>query len=69
MTNFNSLVVIRAEAVPWCCHRRMIADYLTLVEGISVFDIIDSKKQLDLHQLTSFAHLTDSKTTIIYPKK
>jgi hypothetical protein len=30
MTNFNSLVIICAEALSWCCHRRMIADYLTL---------------------------------------
>jgi len=47
----------------------MIADYLILVEGISVFNIIGSKQQPEPHQLTSFAHLTDSKTTIIYPEK
>lgn len=71
MTNYNNLAIMCAEAVPWRCHRRMIADYLTLVEGISVFDIIiDSKKQPpELHQVTSFAHLTDSKTNIIYPEK
>jgi uncharacterized protein (DUF488 family) len=69
MTNYNNLAVMCSEAVPWRCHRRMIADYLTLVEGISVFDIIHSKQQPELHQLTSFAHLTDSKTTIIYPEK
>jgi hypothetical protein len=58
------------EAVPWRCHMRRIADYITLVEGMSVFDIIiDSKKQPELHQVTSFAHLTDSKTSIIYPEK
>jgi uncharacterized protein (DUF488 family) len=69
MTNYNNLAVMCSEAVPWRCHRRMIADYLTLVEGISVFDIIDSKQQPETHQLTSFAHLTDSKITIIYPEK
>ena len=69
MTNYNNLAVICSEAVPWRCHRRMIADYLILVEGISVFNIIDSKQQPEPHQLTSFAHLTDSKTTIIYPEK
>ena len=68
MTNYINLAVMCSEAVPWRCHRRMIADYLTLVEGISVFDIIDSKKQPEPHQLTSFAHLTDSKA-IIYPDK
>jgi hypothetical protein len=46
----------------------MIADYLTMVEGISVFNIIDSKKQPELHKLTSFARLIDNKTTIIYPE-
>ncbi len=57
-----------AEAVPWSCHRRMIADYLTLVECISVFDIIiGSKKQPQLHEVTSSAHLTDNNTNNIYP--
>ena len=70
MTNYNNLAVLCSEAVPWRCHRRMIADYLTLVEGISVFDItIGSKTQPQSHQVTSFAHLTDNKTTIIYPEK
>jgi uncharacterized protein (DUF488 family) len=63
------IAVMCSEAVPWRCHRRMIADYLILVEGISVFNIIDSKQQPEPHQLTSFAHLNDSKTTIIYPEK
>jgi uncharacterized protein (DUF488 family) len=70
MTNYENLAIMCAEAVPWRCHRRIIADYLTIVEGISVFDIIiGSKKQPQLHQVTSFAHLTDSKTSIIYPEK
>jgi len=67
MTNFNNITILCAEAVPWRCHRRMISDYLTLVEGIFVIDIIHSEKQPGLHQLTSFAHLADSKTTI-YPE-
>jgi uncharacterized protein (DUF488 family) len=69
ITNYNNLAIMCAEAVPWRCHRRMIADYLILVEGISVFDIIDNKEQPEPHQVTSFAHLTESKTTIIYPEK
>jgi len=69
MTNYSDLAIMCAEAVPWRCHRRMISDYLTMVEGISVCDIIDSKQQPEAHQLTSFAHLTDSKTTIIYPER
>jgi len=69
MTNYNNLSIMCSEAVPWRCHRRMKADYLTLVEGISVFDIISSKQQPEPHQITSFAHLPDSKTSIIYPEK
>jgi uncharacterized protein (DUF488 family) len=68
MTNYSNLAIMCAEAVSWRCHRRMIADYLTMVEGISVFNIIDSRQQPELHKLTSFARLTDNKTTIIYPE-
>ena len=68
MANYSNLAIMCAEAVSWRCHRRMIADYLTMVEGISVFNIIDSKQQQELHKLTSFARLTDNKTTIIYPE-
>jgi hypothetical protein len=39
-----------------------------MVEGISVFDIFDRKKQPASHELTSFAHLTDDKI-IKYPEK
>jgi uncharacterized protein (DUF488 family) len=69
MKNYSNLAIMCAEAVPWRCHRRMIADYLFMVEGISVFDIIYSKQQQPaLHELTSFAHLTDDKI-ITYPEK
>ena len=68
MKKYPNLAIMCAEAVPWRCHRRMIADYLIMVEGISVFDILDSKQQPAPHELTSFAHLTDDKT-IIYPEK
>ena len=70
MTKYYNLAITCAEAVPWRCHRRMIADYLTLVEDISVSDVIIGSKTLpELHQVTSFAHLTDSKSSIIYPEK
>lgn len=57
-----------AEAVSWRCHRRMIADYLIMTQGISVFDILDSKQQPASHKLTLLAHLTDDKI-ITYPEK
>lgn len=70
MKNYSNLAIMCAEAVPWRCHRRMIADYLTMIEDISVFDIIDSKQQPKPHELTSFAHLTGNKKMMItYQKK
>jgi hypothetical protein len=39
-----------------------------MVEGISVFDILDSKQQPAPHKLTSFAGSIDDKI-IIYPEK
>lgn len=66
LTKYNNLSIMCAEAVPWRCHRRMIADYLTLVECISVYDIISIRQQPTPHKLTSFARLVDDKI-IIYP--
>ncbi|MER5174625.1 MAG: DUF488 domain-containing protein [Candidatus Nitrosocosmicus sp.] len=67
LTNYNNLSIMCAEVVPWRCHRRMIADYLTMVEHISVYDIISRKQRPSLHKLTSFARLVDDKI-IIYPE-
>ena len=44
----------------------MIADYLTILHGVSVFNIIDSKHQPSCHKITSFARLIDNKL-IGYP--
>jgi uncharacterized protein (DUF488 family) len=52
-----------AEAVPWRCHRSLIADALT-VRGIRVEDIM-SVKAARLHKLTSFARVRDKRVT--YP--
>ena len=68
MKKYSNLAIMCAEAVPWRCHRRMIADYLIMVEGINVFDILNSKKLPASHELTSFAYLTDDKI-ITYPEK
>jgi uncharacterized protein (DUF488 family) len=67
MQKYPNLAIMCAEAVPWRCHRRMIADYLVIAEGISVFDIFDSKKQPASHELTSFARLIDDKI-VAYPE-
>jgi uncharacterized protein (DUF488 family) len=55
--------IMCAEAVPWRCHRSLIADALT-VRGIQV-DHIMSMKRSRVHSLTSFAHVLGSR--IIYP--
>lgn len=52
-----------AEAVPWRCHRSLIADALT-VRGVQVEDIL-SKKRSQVHSLISFAHVQGHRIT--YP--
>ena len=67
MTQYNNLAVMCAEALPWRCHRRMIADYLSMLEGVSVYNIINCKQQPGPHELTLFARLTGDKI-VIYPE-
>ena len=52
-----------AEAVPWRCHRSLIADALTVL-GIRVEDIM-SKTRFQLHSLTSFGRVRRNRVT--YP--
>ncbi len=47
------VAIMCAEAVPWRCHRSLIADAL-LVHGLRVEEII-SKNRSQAHKLTSFA--------------
>jgi uncharacterized protein (DUF488 family) len=56
-------VIMCAEAVPWRCHRSLIADAL-LARGIEVADIL-STKPAKSHTLTSFAKVAGEKVT--YP--
>lgn len=57
------VVLMCAEAVPWRCHRSLIADAL-LVRGIRVGDIMSATHCED-HTLTPFAKVRG--TTITYP--
>jgi uncharacterized protein (DUF488 family) len=52
-----------AEAVPWRCHRSLIADAL-LVRGIRVEDILSATRH-QIHTLTPFAKVCG--TTVTYP--
>ncbi len=55
--------IVCAEAVPWRCHRSLIADAL-LARGIRVEHLL-SGKHSRVHSLTSFANVLDS--SVIYP--
>jgi uncharacterized protein (DUF488 family) len=57
------VVLMCAEAVPWRCHRSLIADAL-VVHGICAKEIINAVR-LQLHTLTSFAKVDG--TVITYP--
>jgi uncharacterized protein (DUF488 family) len=59
----ESIAVMCAEAVPWRCHRSLIADALT-ARGIEVGEIVD-KARVQPHALTSFAVVEGSRVT--YP--
>jgi uncharacterized protein (DUF488 family) len=52
-----------AEAVPWRCHRSLVADAL-LVRGVRVDEIIDARQRRP-HKLTPFAHVEGLRIT--YP--
>lgn len=59
----EQIVLMCAEALPWRCHRSLIADAL-LVRGIRTEDIM-SATQRQVHTLTPFARVRG--TTITYP--
>jgi len=55
--------IMCAEAVPWRCHRSLVADAL-LVRGVPAVEIL-SETNWRLHALTPFAHVDG--TRITYP--
>lgn len=64
----DSLAIMCSEAVPWRCHRRLIADYLVMIHGISVYNIIGNSRYPNPHMLTPFALRLSDEDIIIYPK-
>jgi len=56
-------VVMCAEAVPWRCHRSLIADALA-ARGVEAFHIM-SVSIANRHKITSFAHMEGLRVT--YP--
>jgi uncharacterized protein (DUF488 family) len=58
------VAIMCAEAVPWRCHRSLIADALT-IQGWQVLHI-QSRKTASPHELTSFLKVQNEKIT--YPE-
>jgi uncharacterized protein (DUF488 family) len=57
----KQIAMMCAEAVPWRCHRSLIADALT-VRGIQVEDIV-SMKRSQVHSLIPFARVQGHRIT------
>lgn len=75
LKNLNTLIkqngkvsIMCAEAVPWRCHRSLIAD-AEIVRGIKVFDILNIHSAKP-HTLTTFAKIDRTRRPIklFYPK-
>ena len=58
-------VFMCAEAVPWRCHRSLVADAL-VVRGIRVLEIVSAAQPKE-HTLTPFAHVQGTRVT--YPPR
>lgn len=58
------IAVMCAEAVPWRCHRSLIADAL-LVHGVQVEELVSATRR-QAHRLTPFASVQG--TVITYPE-
>jgi uncharacterized protein (DUF488 family) len=63
MSRQKRVAIMCAEAVPWRCHRSLVADAMS-VRGIAAIDIL-SESSHRLHRLTPFARVEG--TTITYP--
>jgi uncharacterized protein (DUF488 family) len=59
----RATAIMCAEALPWQCHRRLIADAL-VVRRWSVWDLLAGGK-VNRHRLTEFARVVDG--LLIYP--
>ncbi len=64
MARREPVAIMCAEAVPWRCHRSLIADAL-LVRGFGVEHILNEAKT-QVHSLTPFARVEG--TRITYPE-
>ena len=63
MSDESRVAIMCAEAVPWRCHRSLVADAL-FVRGVPVVEIL-SASSYRLHELTAFARVEGERIT--YP--
>jgi uncharacterized protein (DUF488 family) len=63
MSHQKRVAIMCAEAVPWRCHRSLVADALS-VRGVPVVEIL-SESSYQMHKLTPFAQVEG--VQIIYP--
>ncbi len=63
MSRQGRTAIMCAEAVPWRCHRSLVADALS-IRGIPVIEIL-SESDYRMHELTRFAHVEGLQIT--YP--
>jgi uncharacterized protein (DUF488 family) len=69
LPKIESTIVMCAEAVPWRCHRSLIADAVT-ARGMLVEDVMvkaDGESARRPHAMTAFAQVRESK--VWYPKE
>lgn len=60
-----SLALLCAEAVPWRCHRSLIADYLVVEKRRRVVELVGTRARP--HQLTAGARVVRGKLTYSAP--
>src|SRR6202040_3527711 len=65
MSRQKRVAIMCAEAVPWRCHRSLVADALS-VRGVPVREIL-SESSYRMHKLTPFAQVEGVRIT--YPPK
>jgi uncharacterized protein (DUF488 family) len=63
LSRLGRTAIMCAEAVPWRCHRSLVADAL-VVQGIPVIEIVSATSSRE-HKLTPFAHVEGNEIT--YP--
>ena len=63
MSREKRVAIMCAEAVPWRCHRSLVADALS-VRGVPVIEIL-SERTYRMHKLTPFAKVEGMRIT--YP--